>query len=66
MSADPPTVDGRSVEELTALTAGLAAAYTGGEWEPGSADAGDAPSRGPNAGAGGGVSTRETDGGGEP
>jgi DNA repair ATPase RecN len=30
------------------------------------ADAGDAPSRGPNAGAGGGVSTRETDGGGEP
>ena len=42
MSADPPTVDGRSVEELTALTAGLAAAYTGGEWEPGSADTGDA------------------------
>ena len=42
MSADPPTVDGRSVEELRSLTADLAAAYTGGDWAPGNADAGDA------------------------
>ena len=42
MSADPPTVDGRRTEELTALTGGLAAAYTNGEWAPGSRDPGDA------------------------
>ena len=42
MSADPPTVDGRTVEELRSVTGDLAAAYTGGEWVPGSADAGDA------------------------
>ena len=42
MSADPPTVDGRTVEALTALTGDLATAYTDGEWVPGGADAGDA------------------------
>lgn len=42
MPADPPTVDGRSVEELTALTGDLVAAYTAGEWVPGRGDAGDA------------------------
>ena len=42
MSADPPTVDGRSTEALTALVGDLAAAYTGEAWVPGGGDAGDA------------------------
>jgi predicted phage baseplate assembly protein len=40
--ADPPTVDGRSSDELTARARDLATAYASGEWTPGSADAGDA------------------------
>lgn len=42
MSADPPTVDGRTTDELTNLTRDRAATYTRGEWRPGNGDAGDA------------------------
>lgn len=42
MTADPPTLDGRTRADLTDRTRELAAAYTDGEWTPGQGDPGDA------------------------